>query len=626
MEHLAALQATGQLPDDVMRAEEVDLTELASLQQIPDNFFKGMRNLKRADLGPLCNVRSIGAFFLSECASLKGLDLSCLPRLAAVGEGFLCGCSSLEMIVWSVDTRLMRVGPSFLSGCCSLRTIDLDPMSDLTVIPEYFLSACRALTCIDLAPLAKVTKIGWKCLSGCSGLRGIDLGPLIRVHAIANGFLDLCSGLAKVYLPKGSEVLTQALQRNEDIDPRIITTEKEADHTPPQPEAQKTWTDVRTEEAIVFAGNEITVEAIQSTIHKESLAKIDESFKQYAKQCPEKSRTELSMLAGALASTGVVMSLDKNAPSSNMTVLDGAPPPTPAITASLKIHEKDANLPPHGDPTLTAAVAHRIAKAMNVLPSEVHVLSVTRGSYDIKCWIPQALIDKMVQVLGPTVLSEQQRVLNSLQRAASYVKSCLEKNVRGLVHGTVSTFHSLICTKFNINPEDLDKRGDVDFDSPGGRKETRGGMPYYQPATGWRRIGLRVVGIYGDESWLAMDGNPGEWAVAFHGTSTDGDAAFSGIANSRTIAPGRKNVWGASKATNRPDPIPNPGIYFAQRIDQCYKMQSTLEGTTYEVAFQCRVDPAHVWETGNGQTWIVVDDPRSVRPYGICYRAVEART
>ena len=44
----------------------------------------------------------------------------------------------------------------------------------------------------------------------------------------------------------------------------------------------------------------------------------------------------------------------------------------------------------------------------------------------------------------------------------------------------------------------------------------RGGLPYFQPFEPWVRRGLRVHGKYENDDWLTNDGNPSEWAIAYH--------------------------------------------------------------------------------------------------------------
>ena len=50
--------------------------------------------------------------------------------------------------------------------------------------------------------------------------------------------------------------------------------------------------------------------------------------------------------------------------------------------------------------------------------------------------------------------------------------------------------------------------------------EKRGGKDY-DPPLGWKGIGLRVLDKYdyGDNTWLGMTNEPGEWCVAYHGVA-----------------------------------------------------------------------------------------------------------
>ena len=42
-------------------------------------------------------------------------------------------------------------------------------------------------------------------------------------------------------------------------------------------------------------------------------------------------------------------------------------------------------------------------------------------------------------------------------------------------------------------------------------------MEYHQPSAPWERVGLSVRNKFNDDGWIEMNGNPNEWAVAFHG-------------------------------------------------------------------------------------------------------------
>jgi len=139
-------------------------------------------------------------------------------------------------------------------------------------------------------------------------------------------------------------------------------------------------------------------------------------------------------------------------------------------------------------------------------------------------------------------------------------------------------------------------------------------MPYYQPSSIWKRYGLRVLGLYDEDKWIDMDEGKGGWVVAFHGNSS-GNAGFQGIFNTST-------AHGGAKATNKTTPVPNPAIYFSMNVENCHKMRTTIGGQNYELAFQCRIHPDHIWDLGNAETLIAVDSPTWVRPYGIVVKKV----
>jgi hypothetical protein len=68
-----------------------------------------------------------------------------------------------------------------------------------------------------------------------------------------------------------------------------------------------------------------------------------------------------------------------------------------------------------------------------------------------------------------------------------------------------------------LTEDNLDSRGDYTFTKA--KKETRGGLTYHMPGPPWKKKGLKVFGKFdnGNNDWLAKNGRPGEWAVAFHG-------------------------------------------------------------------------------------------------------------
>ena len=69
-----------------------------------------------------------------------------------------------------------------------------------------------------------------------------------------------------------------------------------------------------------------------------------------------------------------------------------------------------------------------------------------------------------------------------------------------------------------LNHNMLDYRGNNKDGGWAGKGEKRGGEEYIPPY-GWTGYGLKVKGIYGDNTWLGMDNSKGEWCVAYHGVA-----------------------------------------------------------------------------------------------------------
>ncbi len=175
----------------------------------------------------------------------------------------------------------------------------------------------------------------------------------------------------------------------------------------------------------------------------------------------------------------------------------------------------------------------------------------------------------------------------------------------------------------------IDTKGNFDFTNFG-ETQIRGKLPYHQPK-GWIRIGLRVTGKHGtNDRWLAMDANPDEWAVGFHGLKDI--AKCNLIINGNLIS---KDNW-AHACQNHPNLNTNTntkyatcgiGVYFGDKIDICenggYTGVCTFGGKTVKLAFQCRLNPNEIRITkfGTSQAYIVPnqrnDNYDNIRPYGI---------
>jgi hypothetical protein len=98
---------------------------------------------------------------------------------------------------------------------------------------------------------------------------------------------------------------------------------------------------------------------------------------------------------------------------------------------------------------------------------------------------------------------------------------------------------------------------------------------YTQPTKDWRRIGLRVDGKYPEpiSKWLAMDNNPGEWYVAYHGISNpDNKEMYQIVSNivkeGMLQGPAQVREHDKCKKTGK---IVGKGIYCTPNIDTAAK-------------------------------------------------------
>ncbi|XP_029369671.1 uncharacterized protein LOC115050764 [Echeneis naucrates] len=183
-----------------------------------------------------------------------------------------------------------------------------------------------------------------------------------------------------------------------------------------------------------------------------------------------------------------------------------------------------------------------------------------------------------------------------------------------------------------INPEDFfDPSYDYDFTSvkDGNKAFLRGNELYVRPC-GWNRAAIRVVQRYGDgDGWLGTGETA--WPVSYHGHAMDGshgiilthggghgdqpeflDAAAASLVHSETRGRGVYST---------------PDISVAEKF--CRKFTSKVDGKTYKVLLQNRINPQNrkkcqregVWlvyipdGTSDLQTRIMVQN--SIRPYGL---------
>ena len=142
--------------------------------------------------------------------------------------------------------------------------------------------------------------------------------------------------------------------------------------------------------------------------------------------------------------------------------------------------------------------------------------------------------------------------------------------------------------------------------------ENRGGRPY-NPPDGWIGFGLNVINKYdnGNNDWLACDGRPGEWCVAYHGacvrnTSDQIKQIIKPILQNN-LKPGAGQACANNPDVNHPGQKIGIGVYCTPNITTADGYAGTIEvnGYRYKVAFMLRVKPDKIRHSSGSDYWVL---------------------
>ena len=164
-------------------------------------------------------------------------------------------------------------------------------------------------------------------------------------------------------------------------------------------------------------------------------------------------------------------------------------------------------------------------------------------------------------------------------------------------------------------------------DYPQAREERRGGQSYYFPQ-GWYRHALKVEDKYPNaQVWLGMANSPGEWAVAYHGISTNvvRNITDTGLQHRFVTT----DAFAAKAKEQRPSIPDVKGLYLATHCEGGasvytrggFKIKDAQGNEkTCHVVFQCRVENGK-FTTHEGPVTVGlalrVFDEKAIRPYGL---------
>lgn len=122
-----------------------------------------------------------------------------------------------------------------------------------------------------------------------------------------------------------------------------------------------------------------------------------------------------------------------------------------------------------------------------------------------------------------------------------------------------------------------------------------------------------------------MKGQPGEWAVGFHGINqpearcSNGmkifDSIMSGREKGEMLKEGSRQAYALLKSLNKPNLNVGRGVYLAPHFQTSLK-EYTSKAQKYALIFQCRINSKKIMVCENNIYW-VINKSKDVRPYGI---------
>ena len=148
----------------------------------------------------------------------------------------------------------------------------------------------------------------------------------------------------------------------------------------------------------------------------------------------------------------------------------------------------------------------------------------------------------------------------------------------------------------------------------------------YIPPLGWKGFGLKVLNKYdqGNNDWIEANGNPNEWAVAYHGIGRNKNNVEE-ITN-KIVEGGFKigNVHGLAKYDDIKHPgqkigkgiYVSPKIEYIEKNDYAGKSNTEINGKKFKMAFMLRVKPDKIRSCSEyPDEWVLQPTTDEIRPY-----------
>jgi hypothetical protein len=156
----------------------------------------------------------------------------------------------------------------------------------------------------------------------------------------------------------------------------------------------------------------------------------------------------------------------------------------------------------------------------------------------------------------------------------------------------------------------------------------------YSPPIGWTSYEFDIYHHYdnGDETWLKCNGNPGEWAIAYHGTARAINQNNKILEIVENIYKTNLKVGSGQACSHHPNinvntkgkyKVCGKGVYLTPNIAvaESYSAILNIDGKKYSVVLQFKVNPETLRISNSHRDyWICDGNINSVRPYRLLIR------
>ena len=245
----------------------------------------------------------------------------------------------------------------------------------------------------------------------------------------------------------------------------------------------------------------------------------------------------------------------------------------------------------------------RISNYVRVPKDDIYITNIRNGSITM-----DAIFKKIdLKDLDGIELNIDEKMKNFANSNPKII-SIFKKNILGACKLTLNML------------DDAGNRDPKNWAKPG---EKRGGLEYFPPDSNWVGYGLKVKDLYDNKNndWIGMDGNPNEWAVAYHGTSENAvkpicsqNGKFFSTVEEGATGQKCKNLENTNILSKAKYPICGEGTYCSPHLP--YAKKYSPKG----IIIMCRVNPKLI-RIPKGQfekdEWITDGTRDSIRPYRI---------